>query len=130
MLSAQTTSTKLESWFHLNADDPEARQWLYTDIPNHYVYVRNKWKKRQRGGDKIVARMYTVSLKEEERFYLRILLLHVPGATSFQSIRTVNGVVCKTFKEAASTRGFLQTDEEWESMPHRRRHIYDAKTTS
>ncbi len=114
LLAARTGRTKLESWFLLNINDASAREYLYTDIPLHYVYVRNNWQKRQRGENKIVARMYTVSVKDEERFYLRLLLLHVPGATSFESLRTVNGAVCESFKAAASARGLLASDEEWD----------------
>ena len=59
--------------------------------------------------------MYTVSVKEEERFYLRILLLHVPGATSFEFLRTVDNIVYNTLKEAAFKRHLLNPDEEWDS---------------
>src|SRR5258705_13432815 len=93
LLAARTGRTKLESWFLLNINDASAREYLYTDIPLHYVYVRNNLQKRQRVENEIVARMYTVSVKDEERFYLRLLLLHVPGATSFESLRTLNGAV-------------------------------------
>ncbi|CAF4461989.1 unnamed protein product, partial [Didymodactylos carnosus] len=58
--------------------------------------------------------MYTVSFKDEERFYLRLLLLHVRGATSFESIRTFTGTVYPTLKEAASARGLVESDEEWD----------------
>ncbi|MFN9980396.1 MAG: hypothetical protein ACK53Y_10800, partial [bacterium] len=114
MLAASTGSTLLESWFSLNSRDPDASQWLYTEIPQHYVYAQGSWKKRQRGGDKIVSRMYTVSIKDEERFYLRMLLLHVKGATSFDSLKTVDGIMCETFKAAAELRGLLDTDDEWD----------------
>ena len=111
--SAQTGKTKLESWFNLNETDPNACNLLYTDIPYSYVYVKYKWKKRQLGESNVVARMYTVSIKDE-RFYLRMLLLHVKGATSFEFLRTCDGVVYNTFKEAASHRHLLQSDEEWD----------------
>lgn len=62
----------------------------------------------------IVSRMYTVSLRDEERFYLRLLLLHIPGATSFESLRTVGLVVHETFKAATSARGLLESDDEWD----------------
>ena len=45
----ETGKTKLTEWFQLNKHDPDARQWLYTDIPLHYVYEKRTWKKRQRG---------------------------------------------------------------------------------
>lgn len=114
LLAAQTGKTKLEAYFKLNENNPIAREFIYTDISYHFVYVRGQWQERQRGGDKTVARMYTVSVKDEERFYLRLLLLHVVGATSFESLRTVDGVVCETFKAAAMVRGLLESDEEWD----------------
>lgn len=108
--------TMLESWFKLNTKDPVANQWLYTEIPEHYVYDgKNRiWKTRQRGGDKVIARMHTVSVKDEELFYLRILILHIRGAKSFEHIKTVDGVECETFKAAALLRGLLDSDDEWD----------------
>ncbi|XP_063781211.1 uncharacterized protein LOC134929546 [Pseudophryne corroboree] len=114
LLAAQTGRTKLESWFDLNSNNPQAQQWLYSEIPQHYVYTHGNWQERQRGGENIVARLYTVSLKNEERFYLRILLLHVHGAISFHSLRTVNGVLYDTFKAAAFAHGLLESDDEWD----------------
>jgi len=58
--------------------------------------------------------MYTVSLNDAERYYLRLLLLHVKGATSFQYLRTVENKVFSTFKEAAIERHLLADDKEWE----------------
>ncbi|GBM41333.1 hypothetical protein AVEN_241489-1 [Araneus ventricosus] len=82
--AARSRQTMLESWFQLNQSDPDAQTLLYTDIPYNYVYDRNNWKRRKRGGNKIVARMYVVNVKDAERFYLRMLLLYVPGAASFK----------------------------------------------
>lgn len=53
----------------------------------------------------IDARMYTVSPKNEERFYLRILLLHVPGATNFEELKAYKGITYESFKDAAAARG-------------------------
>lgn len=111
--AARTGQTKLQAWFRLNQNDPEARALLYVDIPYYYVYKKG-WQKRQRGKDKIVSRMYSVSVKDEERFYLRMLLLHVPGATSPEFLRTVDNVVYDTFKEAAFHRHLLDSDDEWD----------------
>ncbi|XP_021964945.1 uncharacterized protein LOC110860200 [Folsomia candida] len=114
LLAAQTGRTKLESWFHLNTNDPDAQQFLYTEIPLNYVYVKGNWQKRQRGGNKFVVRMYPASLKDEENYYLRLLLLHVRGATSYESVRTFNSITYSSFKEAAMARGLLESDEEWD----------------
>src|SRR5258705_2688154 len=111
---ATSGNTKVTAWFQLNLDDAEASQFFYTEIPYHYVFNRSKWSKRQRGGKNIVGRMYIVGLNDQERFYLRVLLLHVPGATSYQFLRTVDGIEYATFKEAAVHRGLLASDDEWE----------------
>ncbi|GBN94979.1 hypothetical protein AVEN_9900-1 [Araneus ventricosus] len=110
----------LESWFQLNQSDPDAQTLLYTDIPYNYVYDRNNWKRRKRGGNRIVSSMYVVKVKDAKRFYLRMLLLHahVPGATSFKFLRTVDNVIYDTFKQAAFYRHLLNSDEEWDHCLH------------
>ena len=57
--------------------------------------------------------MYTVSPRKRERYYLRLLLLHVTEAKSFADVRTVDGEVCGSFAEACSRRGLLADDAEW-----------------
>ncbi|GLV46625.1 hypothetical protein CBL_20901, partial [Carabus blaptoides fortunei] len=52
---------------------------------------------------------------QEERFYLRMLLFHVPGATSFEFLRTMDGVVYETFKDGAFHRHLMALDDEWEN---------------
>ncbi|GBN27771.1 hypothetical protein AVEN_31077-1 [Araneus ventricosus] len=119
--AARSRQTMLESWFQLNQSDPDAQTLLYTDISYNYVYDRNNWKRRKRGGNKIVARMYVVNIvniKDAERFYLRMLLLHVPGATSFKFLRTVDNVIFDTFKQAVFHRHLLNSDEEWDHCLH------------
>lgn len=112
--AAQTGKTKLEAYLQLNTIDVNARNLLYTEIPYHYVYLKNMWQQRQRGGNNVVARLYNVGIKDEKRFYLRMLLLHVKGPTSFQFLRTVDDVVYNTFKDAAFHRHLLDSDEEWD----------------
>nr|XP_027122017.1 ATP-dependent DNA helicase PIF3-like [Coffea arabica] len=51
---------------------------------------------------------------EEERYYLRLLLSKVRCPTSFDDLRTFNGVQVETFQEAALIRGLLQNDNSQE----------------
>jgi hypothetical protein len=37
----------------------------------------------------------------------------VKGATNYEDIRTYNGIVYQTFKEACAARGLLSDDKEW-----------------
>ena len=47
-----------------------------------------------------------------ERYSLRILLNHVPGPTCFEDLKTVDGVVLKSFQEACQKLGLLEDDQE------------------
>nr|XP_047141074.1 uncharacterized protein LOC124816090 [Hydra vulgaris] len=110
---AAQRDTHLTAWFKLNAENNEARQYSYVEIPYHFVFGKNcMWKVRQRGSDKVVVRMYKVS-SFCELFFLRLLLLHVKGAKSFEGLRTVHGTDFNTFREACYHLGLLQDDIEW-----------------
>jgi hypothetical protein len=60
-----------------------------------------------------IGRMYYAHPMAGERFYLRLLLTSVPGATSFEHLRTVRGVLHPTFKQACIAMGLLEDDQEW-----------------
>ncbi|KAJ8914414.1 hypothetical protein NQ315_017508 [Exocentrus adspersus] len=107
--------TRLTGWFALNRIDPDARQYLYPEIPYHYVWNerQRRWTRRQRGADRIVVRIHAVHVRNQELYYLRLLLLHVRGAQSYEDVRTLNGVVYNTFKEACQIRNLLADDTEW-----------------
>ena len=121
---AQQRKTKLTAWFDLNNQDPDACSLLYSDIPYNYVFCKNQWSKRQRGSAKIVPRMYTVGVHDLERFYLRLNLLHVAGAKSFEDLRTVNNIQYLTFKEAAFHRNLISSDEEWDGCLEEASHFH------
>src|SRR5438105_13953126 len=72
---------------------------------------KKRWKKRQHGFK--IERLYYVNPTEGERFYLQMLLMIVKGAPTYEDIRTYNGVVYQTFKEACAARGLLSDDKEW-----------------
>ena len=57
--------------------------------------------------------MYFASPAQGERFYLRLLLTRVTGATSFSNLRTVNNIQYDTYKEACHALGLLENDNEW-----------------
>jgi hypothetical protein len=108
--------TTLTQWMVLNAVDPAARTHLYREMPEHYTWDRSKKEWRARRAARIaIGRVYAAHPADSERYHLRLLLHHVKGATSFEDIRTVNGVLALTFKEAAYRRGLLQEDGEWDA---------------
>ena len=130
--TALEKETKLTAWFSLNQTDELARQFLYADIPLHFCWTGNKWQGRKRSR-KVVSRLYHVTPKDVERYHLRLLLLNVPGATSFNFLLTVDGVVCKTFQEACRRRNLIHDDSVWKDtlqeashagLPHQLRQMF------
>ena len=105
------------AWFKLNQHNEAARQYLYTQIPTHFIFKQTlrKWEDRKKGGNKVIAKMHSVSPNDSERFYLRMLLLHIPGATSFEDLRTVDGRTAETFHEACKLKHLLADDSEWDN---------------
>jgi hypothetical protein len=57
--------------------------------------------------------MYYAHPRSGERYYLRMLLNCVKGATSYEHLRTVDGREHDTFKDACITMGLLIDDNEW-----------------
>ena len=109
----------LMAWFKLNEKKTEARQYLYIEIPKHYKFEKGKrkWKKRKRNySNRVIARMYPVDPKKKELFYLRMLLQHVRGATSFENIRKVNGIQYDNNEKACRALGLIPNDEIYFTM--------------
>lgn len=109
---ANEKNTKLTAFFELCENNFAARQFLYSEIPEHFVWGKGEWKPRKRF-TKTIGRIYTVNPIDRERFSLRLLLLHVKGPTSFDFLKTVDGTLYATFSEAATHLNLLQNDREW-----------------
>ena len=94
---------------------PPATDLLYSEMTFHYTWNKTKCWERRKINLKFftIGRIYMVSPKEGERYYLRMLLLNVRGATSFKDIRTVDGITFDTFKAACIARNLLDDDIEW-----------------
>ncbi|XP_065671720.1 uncharacterized protein LOC136089597 [Hydra vulgaris] len=60
---AAQRDTHLTAWFKISSENEGAHRYLYEGIPYHFVFDEKdcKWKVRQRGGNKVIIRMYVVS---------------------------------------------------------------------
>ena len=67
--------------------------------------------------------MYYAHPTSGERFYLRLLLTSVRGATSFEDLYTFEGVRHPSFREACIARGLLDDDHEWHQCLDEARHM-------
>lgn len=107
--------SKLTAYFELCRTEKDARSLRFCELPKWYVWKAKKWVRRQRQTKNTIGRMYTVSFREGERFYLRMLLSCVKGATSFDDLRFHNGIQHSSFKASCISRGLLEDDAEWVS---------------
>lgn len=96
-----------------NKTNAEARELTYAEFPSKFVWKQDKriWIRRSRG--KPIGRIHHVSPKQGDLFYLRILLNKVRGPTSYDDIKTVNGKIYETHKEACYALGLLDDDQEY-----------------
>jgi hypothetical protein len=113
----RTHKTMLTGFFDLCAADSHARRLLYVDVPETYVWRGDKWTLRKKYDNPlgVCARIQYAMPGSGERFYLRLLLLNVPGPRSYDHLRLVQGVQHPTFKSACAALGLLQSDREWDT---------------
>ena len=113
-------TTTLMKFFEMAANDDFASHLYYTEMPKYYTWKRGTnggWSRRRQGKpvpgypemfqEDTLGRMHTVAPSQDEAFCLRMLLNEVAGPTSFQDLKTVNGIVLDSFKAACRSRGLL-----------------------
>ncbi|UYV74337.1 hypothetical protein LAZ67_11003112 [Cordylochernes scorpioides] len=115
--------TTLTAFFKLCNQDTFARTLLYCEVPSFYTWTNNKFLGRKQGTpvegypgvrkSDVLGRVYTVHPTNAECYYLRLLLFHIRGPCSFQSLRTVEGVIHTTFQMACKALGLLEDDSHW-----------------
>ncbi|XP_031127601.1 uncharacterized protein LOC116029697 [Ipomoea triloba] len=101
------------AWFDANKKYASAKELAYIDMPSKFVWKKDirEWHPRKRRFS--IGRIFFVSPRSGEVYYLRCLLNVVRGPTSFQDIKIVQGVVYQTFRDACYTRGLLDDDREY-----------------
>lgn len=114
--AAKAAPSTLLAWFKLNEGESNAHDYYYYEIPEHFRWLRDKgkWVPRKRLRN-VIGRIYCVGAVTSERYHLRILLLHVKGATSYAELKRFNGVEYPTFATACVARKLTFDDTEWDS---------------
>ena len=112
----QERRSKLEAWFDFNLANPNSplKELVYPKFATKCKWVGKdcEWVERKKN-TKVIGRCPFVSPTDHERFALRILLHHVPGATSFYDLKTYEGVVYPSFQAACVLRGLLNDQAEY-----------------
>lgn len=128
--AARNRFTTLTAWFERNKIDQDARQFLYHQFPEHYVWNKKdkQWTPRQRGFGATIGRVYSVSPRENEKYFLRLMLHHINGAQCFEDLRTVDGTAYPTFQAAAGAYGLLESDNLWDNCLRDANHHQSPST--
>lgn len=125
--AAQPPATTLTAFFSLCQTDDFAKTLLYSEVPRYYTWnaSRKQFQRRKQGQTVVdhpnvfssdaLGRLYTVHPNNIECYYLRLLLITVRGATSFQNLRTVNNVLCESYRDACQRLNLLENDEHWDN---------------
>ncbi len=127
--------TELMDFFQLNGRDPVARQYLYKEIVNHYVFnpTTKQWTARVNDGSRVIGRIPFISVRSRELFFMKLLLLHVRGPISYEHLRTVNDHEWPTFEAAAMAMNLVDNNVQWQTtmaelaateMPYRLRFLF------
>jgi len=104
--------TQLTAWFDYNSAHDDGLGLTYWQFPQYYIWNAKvkSWYPRQRA--KVIRRMYFVSPSKREQFFLRLFLTIFEGEKRWEHLRTWNGQVFATFKEACMARGLLEDNHE------------------
>ncbi|KAK1684710.1 hypothetical protein QYE76_045558 [Lolium multiflorum] len=106
--------TKFTQWMEANKIHELGKELTYAEFPSKFVWKSKtkSWEKRKTK-DYAIGRIYYAHPASGDRYYLRMLLNTMKGCTSFENIRTVDGVIHPTYKLACKALGFLDDDNEW-----------------
>jgi len=98
--------------FEANKIYPLGKNLTYCEYPRHFVWVADKreWKPRKIGVS--IGRLTYIPPGSGELYYLRLLLNYQKGYCNYDSIKTVNGFIHQTYKEACYAMGSLANDKE------------------
>ncbi|CAF1468876.1 unnamed protein product [Rotaria magnacalcarata] len=118
----------LTAFFLLCQKDEFARTLLYCDVPKYYTWNASEkvFKRRVQGtavpgypnirATNALRRVYTVHPNNVECFLLRLLLHTIRDPTSFEALRTVNGRICATFREACQLIDLFEDVVQWDAI--------------
>ncbi|KAJ1295317.1 hypothetical protein BS78_01G215000 [Paspalum vaginatum] len=106
-------ATMFTKWMETNKKHEDARELTYSEFPTKWTWYAKEKQWTRRKGSRKIGRICNAHPASGERYYLRMLLNTAKGCTSFEDIRTVNGVVHSSYKSACLALGFLKDDKEW-----------------
>ena len=118
VLDRAQSQSSLLGYFRAMQDYPGYRHLKYQEMHTEFRYHKtgeNKgtWTLRKRNqAFPTVGRIYNINRSQGEVYYIRLLLVHCPGVTGWEDLRTVDGVLCESFEDACRRMGLLDDDSD------------------
>ncbi|XP_042055868.1 uncharacterized protein LOC121800363 [Salvia splendens] len=103
--------SKFLAWMEANKIYSQGRDLTYGEFPTKFVWKKNHWEPRKQRYS--IGRLFYVAPGSGDMYYLRCLLNVVKGASSYEDIRSVNGIQYDTFRDACFALGLLDDDKEY-----------------
>ncbi|XP_071699316.1 uncharacterized protein [Rutidosis leptorrhynchoides] len=115
VVNTEKNKTTLTEWQCYNASSSDGRHLTELDFPSEFVWYKTPkaWKRRVHINKPSIGRISYIHPTFEEAFFLRMILCHQKGYTTFVDIRTVNQVEYQTYRSACEAAGLLGYDKEW-----------------
>ncbi|XP_061367493.1 uncharacterized protein LOC133310559 [Gastrolobium bilobum] len=109
----ESRQSMFESWMDANKKYPEGKNLTYAEYPTQFVYKESthEWHPKKQGFS--IGRINRFSANNGEDSYVRTLLNFQKGCTSYEDLRTVNGVLFPTYKDVCYSLGLLDDDNEY-----------------
>ncbi|XP_015948903.1 uncharacterized protein LOC107473830 [Arachis duranensis] len=101
------------AWFQANTEYEAARQLTYNNFSTEFVWKHSLRIWEPRKTNTAIGRLFFVPPSAGELYYLRMLLNIVKGPRSYEELRSFNGVVYPTFRDACYAHGLLDDDQEY-----------------
>ena len=110
-------------WFTATATLPGAKDVIYQDYPQKFVWEQETRKWKPRSKCYVIGRMYFVHPSAVEHFYLRTLLTTIQGAESWEDLRRYQGELHTSYKAACFACDLLEDDGDWKKNASKRLDI-------
>ncbi|XP_023632591.1 uncharacterized protein LOC17899774 [Capsella rubella] len=106
-LSAEK-DTMIQAWFKLNRDSAEARNLTFEEIPQFFTWQPKEKTFRRRMRTIKNRRTSYMPSKFDGNMSLKLLFRFLKGPRSDEELRTFDGVVYESYKDACLAMGLLE----------------------
>ena len=115
--------TKLTAYFKANRRYPAARTLLYAEFPSEFTWhpKEEEWRPRERRT--AYGRLSFIPPNAGEKYYARLILSMVKDLRGFDDLRTFEGVLYPTIRDACYARGMLDDDHDLERCVEEAIHL-------